>query len=110
MAMDPVVRSAQRRMMGYVRTRGVMAPDGLTLWTEHGCGEWAASTDELIEDLETLGVSYSVRLAVCRSPWAGPAWTQRQRRWASPHIATDDLPALAAYMPKVIGRLTGALA
>lgn len=101
--MDPDVRAAQRRMLGYLRNRGVLDGAGLTLWSEHGCGEWKADARELSDDLVTLGVPHFVTDA----GRVQPPWRSAARRWEKTWVLWDDLPTLVRWLPSLGKQLAG---
>ncbi|WP_329537395.1 hypothetical protein OG568_54225 (plasmid) [Streptomyces sp. NBC_01450] len=61
--------AAQRRLVGVVRTSGVLTSGGLAKWRECHTGDWAASAAELSRDLATLHVPHETVVAF-RPPWA----------------------------------------
>ena len=96
--------ATRRRMLGYVRNRGVLDTDAgaLVLWTEWGCGEWKADAGELSEDLMLLGVPhYTTITGPCQPPWRSASTTKSAVRWEKVWIARGDLPHLLREIPSL---------
>jgi hypothetical protein len=96
-------------MMALVRSRGRLSREGLLLWAQIDGGDVFATTQELTEDLDVLGVPYTVRLIRSAGPWKTVARRLGVQSWACPFIAWDDLDQLAKWMPTVVGRLRDAV-
>jgi hypothetical protein len=96
---------ARRRILGCVRNRGALDGDAgaLVLWSEPDCGEWKASTEELIEDLMLLGVPHytTITLTPCQPPWRSASTKVLPSRWEKLHITAGDLPLLLRELPSL---------
>jgi hypothetical protein len=100
----PDTLAARRRMLGYVRNRGVLDADSgaLVLWTECGCGEWKADAEELSEDLMLLGVPHFTTITgPCQPPWRSASTRKPAARWEKVWITRGDLPHLLREIPSL---------
>lgn len=104
MALTPEQRHAQRVWVGVIRFGGVwLYPDGLRVWRSKNAGEYMTSAQELTEYLDVLDVPYTVEVRRGRSK------RFEREMGFEVHIATEDLPILAAWIP-MVNRLVDALA
>lgn len=104
MTQSPDVTAAKRRMLGYIRNRGVLDPEhgALVLWSEDGCGAWKADADELSQDLMLLGVPhYTTITGMCQPPWRSASTHEPPARWEKIWITRGDLPGLLAELPSL---------
>ncbi|MGX5185795.1 hypothetical protein ACWKT5_23960 [Streptomyces avermitilis] len=90
-------RAAQRRLVGVVRTSGVLTGGGLAMWREYNAGEWKASAAELSQDLDTLTVPHEIVIAF-RPPRAREV---RRRKGQEVRVAFAELGKLVRWMPSL---------
>jgi hypothetical protein len=95
---------ARRRILRYVRKRGVMDADAgaLVLWTECECGKWKADAGDLSEDLVLLGVPHYMTITgPCQPPWRSVPTRKLAVPWEKVWIARGDLPHLLREIPSL---------
>ncbi|MGV9638069.1 hypothetical protein ACWDO0_28165 [Nocardia rhamnosiphila] len=92
-------RAAQRRVVGVIRSCGVLSEDGLAMWRENGCGEWKASATEIAADLTVLDVAHTV-VATPMPPLKSDR-SRRVRHGQEVRVATADLASLVRWMPSL---------
>jgi hypothetical protein len=100
-----------RRVLGCIKSSGVLEDGDLVIWREEGCGEFKASALDLSEDLTALGVPhYTTITKRCQPPWRSAGTKLPPSRWEKVRIRRVDLPLLAAVAPslaKLIGEPSG---
>ncbi|MFE9469295.1 hypothetical protein ACFYNW_37885 [Streptomyces virginiae] len=89
--------AAQRRLVGVVRTTGVLTGGGLALWREYNARKWKASAAELSQDLDTLKVPHETVVAF-RPPRAREV---RRRKGQEVRVAFAELAKLVRWVPSL---------
>ena len=97
-ALTGAERSAQRRLLGIIRTSGLFDQDGLHIWREKGAEEWKAGAEQITGYLDALAVPYTV--AIARRPAYRSRYGTVPIGWDI-RISCDDLPALVRWMPNL---------